>query len=162
MTVLLDIEWIEKEEKHLSQISAIRVDEEWTEISRIDLFVNLGTECLHDNNHVAFGGYDISHFENGLTEMQSIMRLNHWLESDDYILVWAKSNKIKSTYSPYGKETWGYEFPIYLIPQMQLESLQTARTRKIRVHTPYSRIWEKKFYIPNIAHQTMLRCSAAY
>ena len=93
MTVLLDVEWIEKEEKHLSQISAIRVDEEWTEISRIDLFINPGTECLQDSNHIAFGGYDISCFENGLTEMQSIMRLNHWLESDDYILVWAKSNK---------------------------------------------------------------------
>lgn len=92
MTVLLDVEWIEKEEKHLSQISAIRVDEEWTEISRIDLFVNPGAECLQDGNHIAFGGYDISRFENGLTEMQSIMRLNHWLKSDDYILVWAKSN----------------------------------------------------------------------
>ena len=93
MTVLLDVEWIEKEEKHLSQISAIRVNEEWTEISRIDLFVNPGTECLQDCNHIAFGGYEICRFENGLTEMQSIMRLNHWLESDDYILVWAKSNK---------------------------------------------------------------------
>lgn len=56
MIVLLDLEWIDDGEKHLTQLSALRVDDEWEPIDRLDILVNPGAAFCANDKHIAFGG----------------------------------------------------------------------------------------------------------
>lgn len=109
MIVLLDLEWIEGTEKHLTQLSALRTDEAWNRVSSYDALVNPGRIYLHDMNHMAFGKHDRDLFVNGLTEKSCIEKLEQWLQPDDEILVWAKSNQT------YFSELW-YRYGQQLCP----------------------------------------------
>ena len=57
MVVLLDLEWIEDHGNNLTQLSAVRTDERWREVSRLDRLVRASSDCLRFRRHMAFGGY---------------------------------------------------------------------------------------------------------
>ena len=92
MTVLLDLEWIEKDGIHLTQLSALRVNDNWDIMSNLDIIANPGNSCLNDPNHIALGGLSPVIFGSGVTEQDAILTLNEWLLPDDEVWVWAKSN----------------------------------------------------------------------
>lgn len=57
MIVLLDLEWIEKDGKHLTQLSALRSDDGWEVQERLDILAQVPPVCCDNPAHVAFGGY---------------------------------------------------------------------------------------------------------
>ncbi len=93
MIVLLDLEWIEKNEKHLTQLSAVRTDEKWNVVGSLDEIARPTTACLRERDHMAFGGYDTLLFANAFPEEECISDLAEWIQPEDVIMVWAKSNK---------------------------------------------------------------------
>ncbi len=105
MIVLLDLEWIELGDKHLTQLAAVRTDEQWNVVSRLEEFVHLGGACLTYRSHVAFGGHSPELFANAMPADDCISDLEDWLEPDDVILVWALSNKtyLMELWSQYAK-----------------------------------------------------------
>lgn len=93
MIVLLDLEWIEKNEKFLTQLSVVRTDESWNVVSSMEIFVKPGAECFKEPDHMAFGGISTDLYRAAFSEKDCMRDLDEWLESDDEIWVWAKSNK---------------------------------------------------------------------
>lgn len=92
MIVLLDLEWIDDGEKHLTQLSALRVDNEWTPLDRLDILVNPGAGFYANDKHMAFGGLDIESFKHGVSAKDCIKAFVQWLNPSDDIWVWARSN----------------------------------------------------------------------
>ena len=92
MVVLFDLEWIEKDGIHLTQLSALRVDENWDILGNLDIIVNPGSSCLKDPNHIALGGLSPVLFSYGVTEQDAVMTFSEWLLPSDQVWVWAKSN----------------------------------------------------------------------
>ena len=111
MFVLLDLEWIEGTEKHLTQLSALRTDESWNAVASFNAIVNPGKKYLHDMNHMAFGKLEKELFLNGMTEKDCIGELEQWILPDDRILFWAKSNQT------YFAELW-YRYGKQLCPRV--------------------------------------------
>ena len=68
MIVLFDLEWIEKDGIHLTQLSALRVNQAWDVQSDLDIIVNPGSICLRDPAHIAFGSLFPDLFSNGVME----------------------------------------------------------------------------------------------
>ena len=93
MIVLLDLEWIEKDRKHLTQLSAIRTYEDWNVSSNLELYAKPCPACLREQKHIAYGGLSIDLYKNGSTEEDCIHLFKKWLIPDDIIWVWAKSNQ---------------------------------------------------------------------
>ena len=92
MIVLFDLEWIEKDGIHLTQLSALRVNQAWDVQSDLDIIVNPGSVCLRDPAHIAFGSISPDLYSNGVTEQDAILTFSEWLLPDDEVWVWAKSN----------------------------------------------------------------------
>ena len=92
MIVLLDIEWIEKNEINLTQLSALRVNNNWDVIGSLDLIAKPSMACLREQDHVAFGGYCTELFANSFSAEECMADFVEWLEPEDIIIVWAKSN----------------------------------------------------------------------
>ncbi len=92
MIVLFDLEWIEKEGIHPTQLSALRVNESWEIQNDLDIVVNPGSVCLKEANHIALGGLFPALFSYGVTEQDAIETFSEWLMPDDEVWVWAKSN----------------------------------------------------------------------
>ena len=93
MVVLLDLEWIEKEKRYLTQLSACRIDENWNAVSSLDVFVRPSEACLREGDHMAFGGRGVELYRNGVSEEDCCLTLAEWLEGDDVVWVWARSNQ---------------------------------------------------------------------
>lgn len=92
MIVLLDLEWIEKGENHLTQLSAVRTDENWNPVASLEIFVKPPAECFREPNHVAFGGVSTDLYKQAFPEKECVLDFDEWLEDGDEIWVWAKSN----------------------------------------------------------------------
>ena len=92
MIVLLDLEWIEKDGIHLTQLSALRADENWESKNELDIIVNPGSICLRDLNHMALGGLSPVLYAAGVSEQDALLTFSEWLVSSDEVWVWAKSN----------------------------------------------------------------------
>ena len=94
MIVLLDLEWIERRnEKSLTQLSALRTDETWQEISHLDLLAKPDGSFLPDMSHVAYGGYKRSVYEEAMSEQDCVAAFHDWLCPEDTLWVWADSNR---------------------------------------------------------------------
>ena len=134
MTVLLDLEWIEKDGIHLTQLSALRVNDDWNIMSNLDIIANPGNNCLNDPNHIALGGLSPVIFENGVTEQDAILTFNEWLLPGDEVWVWAKSNlRLLAGYN--GSQT---AVSHMCIPwQSRLERKLSAATMKPQVRSPW-------------------------
>ena len=92
MIVLLDLEWVEKNETNLTQLSAMRVDGNWSVTGCLDLIVKPSASCLREADHIAFGGYSTKLFEGAFSVDECMPDFLKWLEPEDNILVWSKSN----------------------------------------------------------------------
>ena len=92
MIVLVDLEWIEEKENHLTQLSAIRTDEHWNALDRLNLFAKPSPGSLIVQSHMALGGYTPEHFETAFSVDECMTGFRQWLRADDIIIVWAKSN----------------------------------------------------------------------
>lgn len=93
MIVLLDLEWIKNEDKHLTQLSALRTDEDWNPVASLEIFVKPASECFTQPEHVAFGGISTELYKNALPEKDCMLDFSEWLEDEDEIWVWANSNQ---------------------------------------------------------------------
>ena len=91
--VIMDLEWIVNGSKHLTQLSAIRLDDEWNVVCTYTSLINPGEKHLKDETHMALGGYGAAPFRRGVTEKACIQELENWLVPDDEIWFWAKSNR---------------------------------------------------------------------
>ena len=94
MKVLLDIEWIEKDNKYLSQLSAVRVDNDWNTVDSINVLVQVPEICLNDVTHVALGGISPDEFRNGISEEECMAKFADWHKKSDTIWVWSISNSM--------------------------------------------------------------------
>lgn len=114
MLVLLDIEWTEKtdEEKELTQLAAIRLDEQWDKKERFNQLVCPAEGARADWKHVAFCGYGADAFLAGCSEADSLHTLERWLQPADTVCVW--SNSSKRTLKERWQEVMGrkFEYPI--------------------------------------------------
>lgn len=72
MIVLLDLEWIEKNEKFLTQLSVVRTDESWNVVSSMEIFVKPGAECFKEPDHMAFGGISTDLYRAAFSEKDCI------------------------------------------------------------------------------------------
>ena len=81
MVVLFDLEWIEKDGIHMTQLSALRVNQDWDVQSDLDIIVNPGSVCLRDPTHIAFGSISPDLYSNGVTEQDAILTFSDRLAS---------------------------------------------------------------------------------
>ena len=93
MIVLLDLEWIEKGDRFLTQLSAVRVGENWESIASLAVLVKPSAPCLKEPYHIAFGGISTDLYKAAFPEKDCMHDFHEWIEDDDEIWVWAKSNK---------------------------------------------------------------------
>ena len=93
MIVLLDLEWVKNGKLHLTQLSAVRTDENWNPAGSLEIFVNPGEECCRQPKHVAFGGVGMEVYRNAFPEDDCLRDFADWLEAGDEIWVWARSNR---------------------------------------------------------------------
>ena len=56
MIVLLDLEWINREEKHLTQLAALRTGDGWETEDSLELLANPGKVCLREPEDASLGG----------------------------------------------------------------------------------------------------------
>ena len=92
MIILMDLEWIGKQDKRLTQLSALRVDEAWNTLAEFHALLDPGETYLRNAEHMALGGYPPESFAGGETAQSCIRRLESWLAPDDELWVWARSN----------------------------------------------------------------------
>ena len=90
MFVVVDLEWITNDMGHQSptQISAVRVNNGWSVISRFDAFIKPRDNSFHDWSHVAYTGgrpIDFLCADGAYNVFQS---LQSWLMEDDILLWW--------------------------------------------------------------------------
>lgn len=121
MIVLLDLEWIEDGWKRLTQLSALRTDETWTPVSRLEVFAYPGDAALLHSEHMAFGGLGTELYRNAVSEEDCLLSFREWLEPEDTIWVWAKSNMA------YLKELWLHHFMGTLPPEIRCLAQPTRK-----------------------------------
>ena len=86
MYILLDIEWVNKWEKsYLTQIAAIRVNENWEEQDSFFSLVSPPKPEKAKRPHVAFSGYDSADFLNADDEATVLAKFREWLRDDDVL-----------------------------------------------------------------------------
>ena len=90
MFVLTDIEWMTNSAGHFSptQLSAIKVDENWNEIDRFDSLIRPRDSEFHDWKHVAYTGGSATEFLHARNAHNVIQSFLEWLNEDDVILWW--------------------------------------------------------------------------
>jgi len=95
MFVLMDIEWVENSQHHISptQIAAMRVDEQWQCIDRFYSRIAPRDSSFHCWKHVAYAGGSPSDFLYADGVHRVFSALQAWLEEDDVLCFWYKDSK---------------------------------------------------------------------
>jgi len=95
MFVLADIEWITNAHGVHSptQLSAIRVDENWSEISSFHSLIRPKDDSFHDWNHDAYSGGNAYRFLQAKKAYYVFDAFNNWLDADDILLWWSQKQK---------------------------------------------------------------------
>ena len=90
MFVLTDIEWMTNAAGHFSptQLSAIKVDEDWNEVDRFDSLIRPRDSEFHDWKHVAYTGGSATEFLHARNAHNVIQSFLEWLNEGDVILWW--------------------------------------------------------------------------
>lgn len=89
MYILLDIEWAEKWRKSfLTQIAAIRVNENWEKQDSFSRLVSPPQPEKAKWQHVAFSGHDPADFLNAADEATVLASFREWLQEDDVLCFW--------------------------------------------------------------------------
>lgn len=94
MIVLLDLEWnVTDGKKELTQLSAVRTDEYWNALDRIDLIVRL-VECGSiGSDNSASGDLKPTCFSDAVSAEECMAELEQWFESEDLLMIWSKSGQ---------------------------------------------------------------------
>ena len=114
MVVLLDLEWIEKGARHLTQLSAVRTDEKWNPVASLEIFVKPAAACVKEPEHMAFGGVGAELYRQAFPERECLLDFDEWLEAEDEIWVWARSNR------QYLTDLWHEHLPGRQVPKAQV------------------------------------------
>lgn len=93
MIVLLDLEWTGAKTRHMTQLSAMRVDRNWKPMSRLDVLARPQNGDQVNLDGIEFGGYSKADYAQAETEATCVRRFADWLDADDQIWVWAGSNQ---------------------------------------------------------------------
>lgn len=106
MLVLIDLEWTirQNQEKELTQISAVRVDQKWNIHSEFHRTIRPEAPAYVDWLHVAYNGYSQAYFLDSPEEAFCLAEFADWLQEDDALCSWAYSVKVAL------KEIWLREF----------------------------------------------------
>ena len=109
MLVLIDIEWVMKQEdeQELTQISAIRVDERWDKTSEFHVTICPTDPESADWKHIAYHGYSKEQFLQSPDVYASLAEFADWLRGDDVICSWhiSAGNTLKNVWKrEFGKE----------------------------------------------------------
>ncbi len=90
MFVIADIEWVTNEAGHHSptQLAAVKVDENWNEVSSIGTLIRPRDGQFHDWKHVAYTGASASDFLHARNAHNALSYFDGWLDEDDTILWW--------------------------------------------------------------------------
>lgn len=95
MYILLDIEWVDKWEKsYLTQIAAIRVNDNWEEQDSFSCLVAPPKPENTKWQHVAFSGYEPADFLTAADEATVLGTFREWLRDDDVICLWHYEAKL--------------------------------------------------------------------
>jgi len=111
MLVLMDLEWTEhsNEEKELTQIAAVRIDEQWNKKEKTNLLIYPVEGSGADWKHMAFCGYEAKDFLAGHEEADCLHALERWLLPKDVICLWSRT--AKHTLNERWKCATGENFP---------------------------------------------------
>lgn len=87
MFVIMDLEWVKRENIHPTQLAAIRVNPSWEVVDR---FVMLIRPSFHNIvwKHVAFTGYERDDFRNAYSASAVFTHFKLWLKDDDTLVWW--------------------------------------------------------------------------
>ena len=97
MFVITDLEWITNSNGHHSptQLSAIRVDEQWNTVDEFNSFIRPRDAEFHIWNHVAYTGGKATDFLLARNAHNVLDAFQEWLNDDDVILWWySESEKL--------------------------------------------------------------------
>ena len=94
MYVIADVEWVENAQKKASptQISAVRVDENWEIIDDFSEFVRPMNASFHTWDHIAYTGGEPINFLEASSCSAVFSRFVKWV-GDDVICWWHESSK---------------------------------------------------------------------
>lgn len=90
MFVLMDLEWVENREHHVSpvQLAAMRTDGAWTCLDRFYTRAAPRDGSFHDWTHMAYTGGTPSDFLFAPPLRRALTSLQRWLREDDVICFW--------------------------------------------------------------------------
>lgn len=93
MFVLIDLEWVvrQKQEKELTQISAVRVDKSWEIQDEFHATVCPSQPSRVIWTHMAYNGHPRDSFLQSPTEAACLADFAGWLRGDDILCSWAHS-----------------------------------------------------------------------
>lgn len=137
MLVLMDLEWTEHSngEKELTQIAAVRMDEQWNKKEKINLLVCPAEDGSADWAYMAFSGYEAKDFLSGRREADCLQALERWLLPADVIGLWSRS--AKCTLLERWKHATGQDFS-YPVSVVNDWIYDTLRKRKQYCHGLYT------------------------
>ena len=94
MLVIMDMEWIENKTMHFcpTQISALRVDKNWTSMDRFDALIKPFDSSCHKWKHVAFHGASRDDFLNADPAAKVLIDLLDWVHTDDVLCWWKEES----------------------------------------------------------------------
>mgnify|MGYP003310575788 CR=1 FL=1 len=90
MYVIMDIEWVDEspESKYITQIAAVRVNENWETKDSFTRLVSPSQMANVDWQHVAFNGYSPEEFYRADPEDNVLSVFAEWLQDGDTLCVW--------------------------------------------------------------------------
>lgn len=152
MIVLMDLEWLEQEDMHLTQLAAVRVTDGWDVVDRLEAIVCPPKACLEQTGHMAFGGYSPDEIAGGISEEICRRMLCGWLTEDDTVIVWAESNR------KYLRQLWNRYVPD--LPKPRVRSIShmvqvIASQRGFPVGDPYTILSEMEMPLPAPKHRSI-------
>lgn len=113
MYVLLDMEWVTNNIRHISptQIAAMRVDDSWYRSALFYSRIRPRDESFHQWSDIAYTGGDRWSFLSAPVLRKVLSSLVHWLRKTDRVCVWDETARdaLLSTYQRVFKECFPYD-----------------------------------------------------
>lgn len=151
MKVFLDIEWIENGENSLTQLSAVRVDEDGERTNQLDILVRPHESAFAEPWHVAFGHYPAETFLSGVSERECMQQFRAWLYADDQIWIWVRSNKKRLI------KAWEMHCAPEVLPEVRLMAKRARRAvfgDENEVGTPFELLRLLRIDPPRVEHRS--------
>lgn len=94
--VIVDLEWVVYKKGHyeITQLSAIRVNDDWDAIGFFSSFIKPKNMAKCDWSHPAYTGGNCDDFANAKSAYTVWSSFNEWLRNDDVLLLWNYEERI--------------------------------------------------------------------